>query len=48
MKPAIAIVTVGARFIGSQKFDLLLNEGCEVCVLENFSGVHKALDRIQP
>ena len=48
MKPPIAIVTGGAGFIGSQKFDLLLYEGCEVCLLENFSGAHKALDRIQP
>ena len=48
IKPPISIVTGGAGFIGSQKFDLLLNEGCEVCILENFSGAHKALDRIQP
>ena len=48
IKPPISIVTGGAGFIGSQKFDLLLNEGCEGCVLENFSCVNKAMDWIQP
>jgi hypothetical protein len=48
MKPPIAVVAGRTGFIGSQKFDLSLNEGCEVCLLEIFPGAHKALDRIQP
>ena len=41
MNNPIAVVTGGGGFIGSHMVDLLLSEGYEVRVLDNFSGGHE-------